>query len=73
MQPSSALLVSATQVMPGAQLELNSGSGSFAEPLTVGGSGTAGAGVFVGFLVGTALKYAFAMAMVGILIAAYFF
>ena len=33
---------------------------------------TAGAGVFVGFLVGTALKYAFAMAMIGILIAAYF-
>jgi uncharacterized protein len=34
---------------------------------------TAGAGVFVGFLVGTALKYAFAAAMIGILIAAYVF
>ena len=33
---------------------------------------TAGAGVLIGFLVGTALKYAFAMAMIGILIAAYF-
>ena len=32
---------------------------------------TAGAGVLVGFLVGTALKYAFAVAMIGVLIASY--
>ena len=32
---------------------------------------TAGAGVFVGFLVGTALKYAFAIAMIGVLIVSY--
>jgi uncharacterized protein YqgC (DUF456 family) len=34
---------------------------------------TAGAGVFVGFLVGTALKYACAAAMVGVLLAAFLF
>ena len=34
---------------------------------------TAGAGVFVGFLVGTALKYAFAIAMIGVLIVSYVF
>lgn len=33
----------------------------------------AGAGVFIGFLLGTALKYAFAVAMVGLAAAAYFF
>jgi hypothetical protein len=32
---------------------------------------TAGAGVLVGFLIGTALKYAFAVAMIGVLIASY--
>lgn len=31
----------------------------------------AGAGVFVGFLIGTALKYAFAVAMIGVLVLAW--
>ena len=34
---------------------------------------TAGVGVMIGFLVGTALKYAFALAMIGILIVSYFY
>jgi hypothetical protein len=34
---------------------------------------TAGAGVFIGFLVGTALKYACGAAMIGVLVASYVF
>jgi uncharacterized protein YqgC (DUF456 family) len=34
-------------------------------------AGTAGAGVFIGFIVGTVLKYAFAFTMIGVLILGY--